>query len=76
MSSAGDFNKDGLSDIIIGAPLAAGFTAQVGAGQTFVIFGKTSGFADIDLTVTTLSIANEGFQVFQICILIFYSYFS
>ena len=73
MSSAGDFNKDGLSDIIIGAPLAAGFTAQFAAGQTFIMFGKTSGFADIDLTVTTLSTSNEGFQVFfKICILIYF----
>jgi hypothetical protein len=72
VSSAGDFNKDGLSDILIGAPLAAGSTAQAGAGQTFIIFGKASGFADIDLAVTTLSTANEGFQVFQLCILIFY----
>ena len=66
MSSAGDFNGDGIGDVIIGAPLAAGSTAQGNAastGQTFIIFGQASSFTDIDLTVTTLSASNAGFQV-------------
>ena len=67
VSSAGDFNGDGFGDVIIGAPLAAGSTAQGSAastGQTFIIFGKTTGFNDIDLTATALRASNGGFQVF------------
>jgi hypothetical protein len=41
VSSAGDVNGDGLTDLIVGAPL-------VGNGRSFVVFGKTSSTA-IDL---------------------------
>ena len=42
VSSAGDVNGDGFDDLIIGAPAA---------GETYVVFGKSSGFtAAIDLS--------------------------
>jgi Ca2+-binding RTX toxin-like protein len=48
VSSAGDVNGDGFSDVIVGAP----FDDEDGvfAGTTYVVFGKASGFAaKIDL---------------------------
>src|SRR5262245_53126132 len=48
--SAGDVNGDGVDDIIIGAPDAgAGGTYR---GQSYVVFGKSSGFA------ATLNLSN------------------
>jgi len=41
VSNGGDMNGDGLSDLIIGAP-GADPTAQIDAGCTYVVFGKTS----------------------------------
>ncbi|MBX9254597.1 FG-GAP repeat protein [Desmonostoc muscorum CCALA 125] len=46
VSSAGDINHDGIADLIIGAPGAA-----LGAGQSYVFFGSTTGFnASFDLS--------------------------
>jgi hypothetical protein len=52
VSGAGDFNKDGIDDFIIGAD---GFDrpSRTDAGAAVVIFGKTSGWADIDLASFT-----------------------
>jgi hypothetical protein len=51
-SGAGDVNKDGIDDFIIGAPQ---FDPSIRdqAGAAVVIFGKTSGWADIDLASFT-----------------------
>jgi len=42
VASAGDINGDGFADIIIGAYAAAGSDPY--AGETYVVFGKASGF--------------------------------
>ncbi len=44
VSGAGDVNNDTYADIIIGAPRGGG-----SAGVSYVLFGKHSGFADINL---------------------------
>jgi len=49
VDSLGDFNGDGIDDIVIGAPFGH---------KAYVIFGKTSGLADIDLTSLP---ATDGF---------------
>ena len=41
VASAGDVNGDGLDDVIIGNPSGD----PAGTGSTFVVFGKTGGFA-------------------------------
>jgi Ca2+-binding RTX toxin-like protein len=40
IASAGDINGDGFADVIVGSTLAG-----VGAGASYVVFGKASGFA-------------------------------
>jgi len=42
VSSAGDFNHDGYDDIIV--------STQGGSAKAYLIFGKASGFANIDLS--------------------------
>jgi len=43
VSGAGDVNGDGYDDVIIGAPLSSP-DGIIGAGQSYVVFGKASGF--------------------------------
>jgi hypothetical protein len=40
VSGAGDVNGDGLADLIVGAP--GNRSAAIGAGRSYVVFGKTS----------------------------------
>ncbi len=54
VSSAGDVNGDGFSDIVVGAPYANG-----GTGAAYVVFGKSSGFADLNLG----ALGAEGFRL-------------
>ena len=55
VASAGDVNGDGFDDVIIGARSIGG-----APGSAYVVFGKASGFADLDLA--TLSAA-DGFKL-------------
>jgi hypothetical protein len=61
VSAAGDFNKDGVDDFVIGAKGYA-LPARTDAGAAVVIFGKTSGWADIDLASFTSGSA--GFWIY------------
>ncbi len=58
VSSAGDINNDGVSDIIVGAPIQNNI-----AGVAYVIFGKKQGekFSDIDLANNFTS--KDGFKI-------------
>jgi hypothetical protein len=60
VSSAGDFNGDGIDDIIIGAPQAKIFNG-LDTGQSYVIFGKADTFVS-SLDVTDLNGTN-GFVI-------------
>jgi len=55
VAAAGDVNGDGIDDIILGDRYGAG-----GAGEAYVIFGKTTGFTNID--AATLAPTN-GFRI-------------
>ena len=44
-SSAGDINGDGIDDVIIGAPSADLSESRFNAGQSYIIFGKRTGFS-------------------------------
>lgn len=45
VSGAGDVNGDGLHDVVIGAPRAAGPDLEPGYGAAYVVYGKTDGAA-------------------------------
>jgi hypothetical protein len=50
VASAGDFNGDGFSDVVIGAPgRGRGKQRQDRAGESYLLFGRASGASDIDL---------------------------
>ncbi len=59
VASAGDVNKDGYDEIIIGAYSAD--TGEGNSGTSYVIFGKNSGFSNIYLFSL---ISSQGFAVY------------
>jgi hypothetical protein len=61
LSRAGDVNKDGIDDFIIGAYGADPIT-RAEAGSAVVIFGKTSGWVDISLA--SFSSGGDGFWIY------------
>ncbi|MBV0911100.1 beta strand repeat-containing protein [Anianabacter salinae] len=60
VSSAGDVNGDGIADILIAAPFAAPGGDGL-AGETYVVFGKTTPFA-ASLDLSTLD-GTTGFRL-------------
>jgi hypothetical protein len=58
VSSAGDFNGDGVDDLIVGAPKAPNGDAS---GASYVVFGKADGFA-ANLDLSTLD-GDNGFAI-------------
>jgi Ca2+-binding RTX toxin-like protein len=60
VSSAGDINGDGFDDLIIGA-LGASPNGQFSAGQSYVVFGRSSGFG-AGLNLSSLD-GSEGFVI-------------
>src|SRR6056297_3795301 len=60
VSSAGDFNGDGIDDLIIGAPFA-GPGGKSESGESYVVFGSSGGFA-ASLGLSTLD-GNNGFRI-------------
>ncbi len=59
VSSAGDVNGDGFADLIVGA---AEFVFGVGAGESYVVFGKASWAGTPSLDLATLDGTN-GFRL-------------
>ncbi len=60
VSSAGDINGDGIDDLIIGAE-DADPNGNSGSGQSYVVFGNSSGFSS-SLNLSTLN-GNNGFFI-------------
>ena len=56
----GDFNNDGLADIIVSAPKAANGSASV-AGAVYVVLGQANRSSDVDLG--SLNGSNGGFRL-------------
>ena len=62
VSTAGDFNGDGFDDVIVGAELAdAAGNAKLSAGDSYLIFGKATGFGPIDVDAME---PNVGFALY------------
>lgn len=60
VASAGDVNGDGIDDLLIGALYADG-TGGVDAGETWVVFGRTTGFGSV-LDLASLN-GQTGFAI-------------
>ncbi len=62
VSSAGDFNHDGIPDIIVGAPGELSLSGQIGqAGRTYVIYGKQGGYSSVFVKNLT---SDQGFVIY------------
>ena len=61
VSSAGDINGDGLSDIVIGAWIANGPTGN-DAGKAYVVFGKTTSFGG-NVKLSDVAAGTGGFVI-------------
>jgi hypothetical protein len=59
--AGGDFNGDGVDDLLVGAPLADGpDNARENAGEAYIIFGSASLPAQIDLALDAPDVAASG----------------
>jgi PKD repeat protein len=62
VSSAGDFNGDGVDDLVIGADLADGpGNTRGAAGDTYVVFGHTGAFETVNLAA--IAAGTGGFVI-------------
>ncbi len=62
VGSAGDFNQDGISDIIVGAPLSdPDAEIELTRGRAYVIYGKQGGYPAIFLKNLT---SDQGFIIY------------
>ncbi|PUE36523.1 Ig-like domain-containing protein [Limnohabitans sp. Hippo4] len=61
VSSGGDINGDGLGDILIGAVIGGSGNAYRESGKTYVIFGRSTANATIDLA--QIAAGNGGFAI-------------
>lgn len=61
VSGAGDFNGDGLDDLImLAAPGLEGTKTSTSASKVYLLFGRADGFADIDLSDLG---TDDGFEI-------------
>ncbi len=65
VSSAGDINGDGFDDLIVGTDGGDGSANdKSSAGEAIVVFGKASGFGDIDMAAVDFVSSGKGFRIF------------
>ena len=57
----GDMNGDGITDLIIGAPNADPYS-RADAGSTYVIYGKSAGFAPT-FDLNSVNVGSTGFRI-------------
>ena len=64
VSGAGDVNGDGISDVIVGAPRASP-GGQTSAGESYVVFGRSTGFpAEVSLRDLLPGFGGDGSEGF------------
>jgi hypothetical protein len=57
VTNAGDVNRDGKTDLIIGAPYASP-SGRIDAGRAYIVFGKGSGTWPTTINLTSLTAAD------------------
>jgi hypothetical protein len=62
VSSLGDVNGDGLSDMIVGAPYSPTAAGTRNGGRSYVVFGKSDNTSPVDLTA--IAAGTGGFAIY------------
>jgi hypothetical protein len=65
-NGAGDVDGDGVGDLIIGAPAATVVDGEPGAGQAFIVFGRVSYPAEIDVEDLLAAQGGDGTEGFVV----------
>ena len=63
VASAGDFNKDNMTDVVIGAPSAT-VSGRSSAGLVVILFGRSNSALDVDINLLTFVSGVRGFKIF------------